>query len=84
MLAVSAALFTGYLLAVQLVMLDTICEWCVATDALTGAIALLALLRFVSAPPLPASARCGEAAGHFRENDDPCTGDSAENCAENP
>jgi uncharacterized membrane protein len=43
--ALAAFLFAAYLLAVQLVVLDAICQWCVATDVLTTAIAALALVR---------------------------------------
>lgn len=44
---VSAFLFAAYLLAVQLFVLDAICQWCLATDALTTAIAALALARLL-------------------------------------
>lgn len=44
-LALSAALFGGYLLYVQLAVLDAICQWCVATDAITAALTVLALVR---------------------------------------
>ena len=43
--ALAAFLFAAYLLAVQLVVIDAICQWCVATDVLTTAIAALALVR---------------------------------------
>jgi len=43
--ALAAFLFAAYLLAVQLVVLDAICQWCVATDVLTTALAALALVR---------------------------------------
>ena len=43
--ALSAFLFAAYLLVVQIVVLDAICQWCVATDVLTTALAALALLR---------------------------------------
>ena len=43
--ALAAFLFAAYLLVVQLVVLDAICPWCVATDVLTTAIAALALVR---------------------------------------
>ena len=43
--AVAAFLFAAYLLVVQIVVLDAICQWCVATDVLTTALAALALLR---------------------------------------
>jgi uncharacterized membrane protein len=44
-LALAAFVFSGYLLYVQLVVIDALCQWCLATDALTSAIAALALLR---------------------------------------
>ena len=44
-LGLAAFLFATYLLAVQLVVLDAICQWCVVTDVLTTAIAALALVR---------------------------------------
>ena len=43
--ALAAFLFAAYLLTVQLVVIDAICQWCVATDVLTTALAALALLR---------------------------------------
>ena len=43
--ALSAFLFAAYLLVVQIVVLDAICQWCVATDVLTTALAALALVR---------------------------------------
>jgi uncharacterized membrane protein len=44
-LALAAFLFSAYLLYIQLVVLDAICQWCVATDVFTSVIAALALLR---------------------------------------
>jgi len=43
--AVSAFIFGAYLLVVQIVVIDAICQWCVATDVLTTALAALALVR---------------------------------------
>ena len=43
--ALSAFLFAAYLLVVQIVVIDAICQWCVATDVLTTALAALALVR---------------------------------------
>ena len=43
--ALAAFLFAAYLLVVQLVVIDAICQWCVATDVLTTALAALALVR---------------------------------------
>lgn len=54
-LALTALLFGAYLLYVQLAVIDAICEWCLATDAITTAITVLALLRLrlgeAPAPP---------------------------------
>jgi uncharacterized membrane protein len=44
-LALTAVLFAGYLVYVQLVVLDAVCMWCVASDALTAVVALAAWLR---------------------------------------
>ena len=44
-LALAAVLFAGYLVYVQLVVLDAVCLWCVASDALTAVVALAAWLR---------------------------------------
>ncbi|MEX2256888.1 MAG: vitamin K epoxide reductase family protein [Acidimicrobiia bacterium] len=51
-IALCAFLFSAYLLYVQLVVIDAICQWCLATDVLTSALAALALmrLRFDAAP----------------------------------
>jgi uncharacterized membrane protein len=44
-LALTAFAFGIYLLYIQLVVIDAICEWCLATDVLTTVIVALALLR---------------------------------------
>jgi uncharacterized membrane protein len=44
-LALTAFFFSAYLLYIQLVVIDAVCQWCLATDALTTAIVALALLR---------------------------------------
>lgn len=44
-LALAGFFFGGYLLYVQVAVIDAICQWCVASDLLTSAIAMLALLR---------------------------------------
>jgi uncharacterized membrane protein len=44
-LALAGFCFGVYLLYVQVVVIDAICQWCVATDLLTTAIAALSLLR---------------------------------------
>jgi hypothetical protein len=52
-LAVAACLFSGYLLYIQLAVVDAVCQWCLATDAITTASAAVALLRLrvVAATP---------------------------------
>jgi uncharacterized membrane protein len=57
-LALSAFFFSAYLLYIQLVVIDAICQWCLATDVLTTAIAALALLRLrlgAAHTPVPAA-----------------------------
>ena len=44
-LALSAFFFSAYLLYVQLAVIGAVCQWCLATDAITTSIAVLALLR---------------------------------------
>jgi uncharacterized membrane protein len=44
-IALSALLFSAYLLYIQLVVIGATCQWCLATDALTATIVALALLR---------------------------------------
>ena len=44
-LALSVFFFGGYLLYVQVVEIGALCQWCVATDVITSALAALALLR---------------------------------------
>jgi uncharacterized membrane protein len=44
-LALVAVLFAGYLVYVQLVVLDAVCMWCVASDASTAVVAAAAWLR---------------------------------------
>ena len=57
-LALAAFFFSAYLLYIQIGVIEAICQWCLATDVLTTAIAALAILRLrvgeVPAPtPLP-------------------------------
>lgn len=60
-LALAGFFFGAYLLYVQVAVIDAICQWCVASDLLTTAIAALSLLRLrpgaVAAPPRPTPAR---------------------------
>ncbi len=56
-LALSACLFTAYLLVIQLAVIGAICQWCLVTDVITTALVLVALLRLqmavspTAAPP---------------------------------
>ena len=43
--ALAAFAFSAYLVAVQLVVIGALCDWCLASDAVTTALAALALLR---------------------------------------
>ena len=44
-LAVTGLLFAAYLVLVQLVVLDAVCEWCIANDTLLAVLAVLAAWR---------------------------------------
>jgi len=44
-LALTAFFWSAYLLYIQLVVIDALCQWCLAADALTTTIVALALLR---------------------------------------
>ena len=44
-LCVAGVLFSSYLLVVQLVVLNAICDWCLVSDVLVTGLAALALLR---------------------------------------
>ena len=44
-LALTAFFFSAYLLYIQLVVIDALCQWCLAADVLTTTIVALALLR---------------------------------------
>ena len=41
----AAFAFSAYLLVVQVVVIGALCDWCLASDAVTTALAALALLR---------------------------------------
>jgi uncharacterized membrane protein len=47
--ALVGLLFAAYLLVVQVAVIDAVCQWCVASDALLAAIAVFAVLRLRSA-----------------------------------
>jgi uncharacterized membrane protein len=58
--ALSAVIFSAYLLYIQVAVIDAICQWCLASDLLTTALAILALLRLrsgITQKPPPASSR---------------------------
>lgn len=44
-LALAALVFAAYLLVVQLAVLDAVCQWCLASDAITALLAAAMLLR---------------------------------------
>lgn len=46
-LALGAAVFSGYLLVVQLVVIHAVCDWCLASDAISSLIAVVALARLL-------------------------------------
>jgi uncharacterized membrane protein len=45
--ALGALAFSGYLLVVQLAVVEAVCEWCLACDAIVTALAGLAVLRLL-------------------------------------
>ena len=46
--ALAAFAFSAYLVGIQVVVIGTLCDWCLASDAVTTALAALALLRLRS------------------------------------
>jgi uncharacterized membrane protein len=53
-LALTAFLFSAYLLYIQVGVIEAICQWCLASDILTTVIAALALLRLrIGEAPAP-------------------------------
>jgi uncharacterized membrane protein len=44
-LALGALAFSGYLLVIQLAVIGAVCDWCLASDAITSVVAVVALLR---------------------------------------
>ena len=52
-LALAGLLFAGYLLVVQLAVIDAVCQWCVASDVILAAIAVLAVVRLRRVEHLP-------------------------------
>ena len=49
--AVTAAVFSLYLVYVQVDLIGAICKWCLVSDAIVSVLAILALLRFRIARP---------------------------------
>jgi uncharacterized membrane protein len=43
--ALAALLFGAYLLIIQLAVVEAVCDWCLASDAITGMLAAVALIR---------------------------------------
>jgi uncharacterized membrane protein len=53
MVTLSAFIFSAYLLFVQLHLVGAVCRWCLVSDVLTTALAVVALLRVRPATPPP-------------------------------
>lgn len=53
-LALTAAVFSTYLLYVQIELIGAVCQWCLASDAIVSGLAMLALLRLKVAHAAPA------------------------------
>jgi uncharacterized membrane protein len=53
-LALTAAVFSTYLLYVQLELIGAVCQWCLASDGIVSGLAILALLRLKIAQAAPA------------------------------
>lgn len=49
-LALAAVGFAAYLLVVQVVVIDAVCDWCVANDAIAAALAVATVLRLRAWP----------------------------------
>jgi uncharacterized membrane protein len=47
-LALAATTFSAYLLVVQLTVIHAVCDWCLASDAISSVIAALALVRLLT------------------------------------
>jgi uncharacterized membrane protein len=54
--ALAGLVFALYLLVLQLAVIDAVCQWCVASDVVVAAIAVLAVLRLRRASFSPAAA----------------------------
>jgi uncharacterized membrane protein len=53
-LALAAAVFSSYLLYVQIELIGAVCSWCLLSDAIVSGLAILALLRLRIAHAAPA------------------------------
>jgi uncharacterized membrane protein len=53
-LALGALAFSAYLLVIQLAVIGAVCDWCLASDAISTVVAGLALLRLRQATAAPA------------------------------
>ena len=47
--ALGAVAFGSYLLVIQLVVIDAVCDWCLASDAITSMVAAVAVVRLLRA-----------------------------------
>jgi uncharacterized membrane protein len=54
--ALAGLVFAAYLLVVQVFVIDAVCQWCVASDVVLAAIAVLAVLRLRAASFSPPAA----------------------------
>ncbi len=45
--AVAGAAFSAYLVYIQIAVIDAICQWCIASDVLMPALAILCVLRMI-------------------------------------
>jgi uncharacterized membrane protein len=43
--AIAGALYAAYLVLVQVVVIEAVCQWCVASDVLTALLAVVCTLR---------------------------------------
>jgi uncharacterized membrane protein len=54
-LALAGMAFSGYLVYLQLAVIDAICQWCIASDLLMAALAGVAVARVLTAPAAQAA-----------------------------
>jgi uncharacterized membrane protein len=55
--ALGGLAFSLYLLVVQLAVIDAVCQWCVASDVVMAALAVLTVVRVLAFPGGPAPVR---------------------------